>query len=164
MSIDSSISNLIKQLDDLKQDPRLSDDPLTALAAVMRHHKIELFLQSRSGAKYYDMEELNDFIDSWQIDRVNCVVVEAHWPIYDETWENVQRQAEGMPTQKQEIETLRSENAELKATGAKMANILFNLKQNAILSDQTRSKCAEAQKSWDSAINGAAKNKESTND
>lgn len=35
-----------------------------------------------------------------------CVVVEAGWPIYEETWENVQRLAEGRPSIGEERDAL----------------------------------------------------------
>lgn len=48
---------------------------------------------------------LDTILSEHQIDThtVECVVVEADWPIYEETWENVRRLAEGRASIRDEL-------------------------------------------------------------
>lgn len=49
---------------------------------------------------------LREHLDSWQIPTEECVVVEHDWPIYEQTWDAVQRLAEGRPQEEDELRYL----------------------------------------------------------
>lgn len=49
-----------------------------------------------------------EFLEKAGIRAVDCVVVEGSWPIYDETWENVQRMYTKKPSIKTELAELSS--------------------------------------------------------
>ena len=38
---------------------------------------------------------LREFLQSWQIDTEQCVVVEHDWPNYEHTWDTIQQVADG---------------------------------------------------------------------
>lgn len=50
--------------------------------------------------------DLRCFLGGKAIPTRACVVVEPDWPIYEETWENVQRLAEGRPSIRDEWDAL----------------------------------------------------------
>lgn len=52
-------------------------------------------------------QELRDWLKSWQVPTCECVVVESDWPIYEQTWDAVQRLAEGRPQRAEELEAER---------------------------------------------------------
>ena len=70
---------------------------------------------------------LREFLQSYQIDTEQCVVVEHDWgPIYDETWDAVKRLAEG----RQSIASERDEAfAEVKARWQAEALELLSLQR-----------------------------------
>lgn len=65
-------------------------------------------------------------------DAVKAVVVEFDWPIYEETWENIQRLAEGRETFGSEIIGLRAELAALKEENERLNSPLSELDRTVI--------------------------------
>jgi hypothetical protein len=61
-----------------------------------------------------ELDLLREFIEENEIRTREAVVIEFHWPIYEETWENVQRLAEGRPSIGQERDGLASHLERLK--------------------------------------------------
>ena len=48
---------------------------------------------------------LREFLQSWQIDTEQCVVVEHDWPNYEHTWDTIQQVADGTwQSSRQELE------------------------------------------------------------
>ena len=48
--------------------------------------------------KHLDEEtaaDLQDFLESWQIPTVECVVVERHWPEYELVWSMIESRVTG---------------------------------------------------------------------
>lgn len=76
-----------------------------------------------------ELLSLKDFIDSYQLTTEDCAVVEHDWPIYDETWENIQRLAEGRPSVREELQ------AQLEAATNESAHLLTISELQAQLSD-----------------------------
>lgn len=60
------------------------------------------------------MNQLVSALDQNGIDTTECAVVEHDWPIYDETWENVQRLAEGRPSIRDERNGMNAKLVEIK--------------------------------------------------
>lgn len=60
---------------------------------------------------------LRDYLAHIGIPTHECVVVEPDWPVYEETWENVQRLAEGKPSIRQERDALAAHVEELRKAG-----------------------------------------------
>ena len=58
----------------------------------------------------YQAAHIRNLKDSARDALVECVVVESDWPIYEETWENVQRVVEGQVSIKTELAALKEEN------------------------------------------------------
>lgn len=60
--------------------------------------------------------KVREFLNRRSLDDAltECVVVESDWPIYDETWENVRRMAEGEPSIGAERDELRAYAAALR--------------------------------------------------
>lgn len=76
-----------------------------------------------------ELSALENFIDSYQLPTEQCVVVEHDWPIYEETWDNVQRLAEGRPSVREELQ------AQLEAATNESAHLLTISELQAQLSD-----------------------------
>lgn len=74
-----------------------------------------------------DEESLREFLESWQIPTVQCLVIEPDWPIYDQAWDMVQRLAERRP---QEVERVRAENKRLISANWELATTNDQLREN----------------------------------
>lgn len=71
---------------------------------VIKRKHLDLSTEGRLRGVLYDLD----------ISTVECVVVEEDWhPIYQETWKNVQRLAEGKPSIGEERDSLQSQLSEL---------------------------------------------------
>lgn len=60
---------------------------------------------------------LRDCVNRYGIPTRECAVVEANWPSYEETWENIQRLAEGRPSIAQERDALAAQVERLRLLG-----------------------------------------------
>lgn len=71
-------------LNKLQDDPRLSDDPLTALASVMRHHGIEFEVEtSDSGIPRLEITSLKDHDLSHALYGWHCFSADDIKPLED---------------------------------------------------------------------------------
>ena len=83
---------------------------------VIKRKHLDLSTEGRLRGVLYDLD----------ISTVECVVVEEDWhPIYQETWENVQRFAEDKPSIGEERDSLQSKLSEATTRIERMENLFF---------------------------------------
>lgn len=71
----------------------------------------------------YDYNTLQDWLEENEIRARECVVVESDWPIYEETWENVQRMAEGRQSIRQERDAVASTASQPPGSGSNRRSV-----------------------------------------